>query len=166
VTIFRRARPAGYELLCPAQDAGPVFDRLIRAERLVALRLIGEEAWQLLQLEAGLPLPHADFAPARALFAREPSPISLGLTDRPGVDENERVLAGIEWDGDQPVPFARVFVGRKQVGRTLRSLYSPSLKCAIALAQHHARPLSRATREFAHLTEEAIRTLHPNREIL
>jgi DNA-binding transcriptional LysR family regulator len=37
---------------------------------------------------------------------------------------------------------------------------------AIALAQHHARPLSRATREFAYLTEEAIRTLHPNREIL
>ena len=135
VTVFRCRRPAGYELSCRAQDAVLLFDRLIRAERLLALRLIGEEALQLLQLEAGLPLPHADFAPARALFAREPSLKSLGFADRKGGEESERVLAGIEWDGDQPVPFARVFVGRKQMGRTLRSLYSPSLKCAIALAQ-------------------------------
>lgn len=136
VTIFRRARPAGYELSCRAQDAVPLFDRLIRAERLVALRLMGEEAWQLLQLEAGLPLPHADFAPARALFAREPSPAALGLKDGRGAGEGERrVLAGIELDGDEPAPFAPVFVGGEEMGRTLRSLYSPALKCAIALAQ-------------------------------
>jgi aminomethyltransferase len=137
VTIFRRTRPAGYELSCSAEDAIAVFDRLLRHGPLVALRLMGEEAFQLLQLEAGLPLPHADFAPAREAVAREPSPASLGFKDRAGSaeDEEHRVLAGIEWDGEQPAPFVPVFVGSKEAGRTLRSLYSPALKCAIALAQ-------------------------------
>ena len=104
VTVFRRARPAGYELSCRAQDAVLLFDRLvIRAGPLLALRLMGEDALQLLQLEAGLPLPHADFAPARELFACEPSPAALGLKDGRGAGESERrVLAGIEWDGDEP----------------------------------------------------------------
>jgi glycine cleavage system aminomethyltransferase T len=139
VTIFRRARPSGYELSCNAQDATPVFDRLLRHGPLLALRLMGEEGLQLLQLEAGLPLIHADFAPAREALAREPSPASLGFKDRPdGADDQaRRVLAGIEWDVEQPAPFAPVFAGGKEVGRTLRSLYSPALKCAIALAQLH-----------------------------
>jgi len=137
VTIFRRARLAGYELSCGAEDAVPVFDRIVRAGSLVALRLMGEDALQLLQLEAGLPLPHVDFAPAREALAREPSPASLGFKDgETGVEDAERrVLAGIEWDGEQPAPFATVFAGGKEIGRTLRSLYSPALKCAIALAQ-------------------------------
>ena len=137
VTIFRTGA-SGYELSCNAQDAVLVFDRLIRHGPLLALRLAGEEALQLLQLEAGLPLVHADFAPAREALAREPSPASLGFKDRPnGGDDSERrrVLAGIEWDAELPAPFAPVFADGKEVGRTLRSLYSPALKCVIALAQ-------------------------------
>jgi len=136
VTIFRRTRISGYELSCSAEDAIAVFDRLVRHGPLLALRLLGEEALQLLQLEAGLPLPHADFAPARIALTREPSPASLGFGVRfSSAEEGEqRVLAGIEWDGD-PAPFAPVFAGGKEIGRTLRSLYSPALKCAIALAQ-------------------------------
>jgi glycine cleavage system aminomethyltransferase T len=137
VTVFRRTRPPGYELSCRAEDAIPVFDRLMRHGPLLALRLMGEDGLQLLQLEAGLPLAHADFAPAREALAREPSPESLGFKGRPdrGDDSTRRVLAGIEWDGEQPAPFAPVFAGGKEVGRTLRSLYSPALRCAIALAQ-------------------------------
>jgi len=137
VTIFRRVRLSGYELSCNAQDAILVFDRLMRHAPLLALRLMGEEGLQLLQLEAGLPIVHADFAPAREALARKPSPESLGFK-KPSANDDEserRVLAGIEWDGDQPAPFAPVFAGGKEIGRTLRSLYSPALKCAIALAQ-------------------------------
>jgi len=137
VTVFRRPSAAGYELSCAAHDAIPVFDRLMRHAPLLALRLIGEDALQLLQLEAGLPLVHADFAPAREALASEPSPESLGFKARPHGDHDSarRVLAGIAWDSDQPAPFAPVFAGGKEVGRTLRSLYSPAMKCAIALAQ-------------------------------
>jgi aminomethyltransferase len=131
VTVFRCARMSGYELSCAAQDAIAVFDRLMRHAPLLALRLIGEDALQLLQLEAGLPLAHADFTPAREALA------SLGFKARSHGDNDygRRVLAGIAWDSDQPAPFAAVFAGGKEVGRTLRSLYSPALKCAIALAQ-------------------------------
>jgi aminomethyltransferase len=137
VTVFRCARASGYELSCAAQDAIAVFDRLMRHAPLLALRLIGEEALELLQLEAGLPLVHGDFAPAREALAREPSLASLGFKARSHGDSDSvrRVLAGIAWDSDQPAPFAPVFAGGKEVGRTLRSLYSPALKCAIALAQ-------------------------------
>ena len=135
VTIFHRARPSGYELSCGAQDAILVFDRLMRHAPLLALRLMGEEAVQLLQLEAGMPLAHADFAPARQALAHEPSPESLGFKHRPDGESAPRVLAGIAWDAEQPAPFAPVFAGGKEVGRTLRSLYSPASKCAIALAQ-------------------------------
>jgi aminomethyltransferase len=137
VTVFRCPRAHGYELSCAAQDAIPVFDRLMRHAPLLALRLIGEEALELLQLEAGLPLVHGDFAPAREALAREPSLASLGFKARSHGDSDSvrRVLAGIAWDSDQPAPFAPVFAGGKEVGRTLRSLYSPALKCAIALAQ-------------------------------
>jgi aminomethyltransferase len=136
VTVFRRTRVPGYELSCSTEDALAVFDRLIRHGPLLALRLMGEEALQLLQLEAGLPLPHADFEPARVASTSRPSPASLGFGVRSGrgEDDERRVLAGIEWDGD-PAPFAPVFAGGKEIGRTLRSLYSPALKCAIALAQ-------------------------------
>jgi aminomethyltransferase len=136
VTVFRRTRIPSYELSCSADDAIAVFDRLTRHGPLLALRLIGEEALQLLQLESGLPLPHGDFAPARIALTRDPSPVSLGFGARSssGDDGEQRVLAGIEWDGD-PAPFAPVFADGKEIGRTLRSLYSPALKCAIALAQ-------------------------------
>ena len=137
VTVFRCARLGGYELSCAADDGMLVFDRLFRGGRLVDLRLAGEETLQLLQLEAGMVLPYADFVPARDPFARTPSPAALGLPDLRG-DGGRRegpVLAGIELESDEPAPFAPVFAAGREAGRTLRSLYSPALKGAIALAE-------------------------------
>ena len=145
ITVFHCGRLGGYELSVAPEDATLAFDRLFRGRRLVSLRLAGEEALQLLQLEAGLPLPYLDFAPARELFARAPAPAPLGF-EQPhdaGGSTAKRVLAGLELESDQPLPFAPVFAGGGKVGRTLRSLYSPSLKAAIALAQvapKHASP--------------------------
>jgi glycine cleavage system aminomethyltransferase T len=92
-----------------------------------------------------LPLPYLDFTPAREPFARTPSPTALGFQHPhdPGGGAEARVLAGLELESDRPMPFAPVFSGGGEVGRTLRSLYSPSLKGAIALAElspKHAAP--------------------------
>jgi len=46
-----------------------------------------------------------------------------------------RVLAGLELEGDEPHPFAPVYRETIEVGRTLRSVYSLTLRRAIALAQ-------------------------------
>jgi glycine cleavage system aminomethyltransferase T len=104
---------------------------------LVALRLAGEETLQLLQLEAGVPLPHLDFAPAREPFARTPLPAALGAYELEDRNESEGglVLAGLELESDRPVAFAPVFAGHAAAGRTLRSLYSPAFRGAIALAE-------------------------------
>jgi glycine cleavage system aminomethyltransferase T len=116
-----------------------VFDRLYRARQLSRLRLAGEEAFQLLQMEAGLPLPYLDFTPARTPFACAPSPSALGLGESAQAKGAEGevaapVLAGLQLESEQSMSYARVFAGETEAGRSMRSLYSPTLKAAIALA--------------------------------
>lgn len=136
IRVFHRTRLGGFEVSVAPEDATLVFDRLYRAGRLVRLRLAGEEALQLLQLEAGLPLPYLDFTPARSSFARTPSPRALGFANPEEADGGAAgpVLAGLELESDQPMSYVPVFSGVTEAGRSMRSLYSPSLKAAIALA--------------------------------
>ncbi|MBV9418743.1 MAG: hypothetical protein JO348_03130, partial [Alphaproteobacteria bacterium] len=42
---------------------------------------------------------------------------------------------GVALDSAQPAPFTPLFLGPTQVGHTLSSVYSPTLRRAIALAQ-------------------------------
>ena len=136
VTVFRREALGAY-LISTAPDDGPkIFDRLMRAGHYFGLRLAGEEALAILELEAGLIRPHLDFEPARAPFAAAPTPSSLALTEagKISVDGANRHLVGLELDSGEPSPNAPVFYLGTEVGRTRRSLYSPALKCAIALA--------------------------------
>jgi glycine cleavage system aminomethyltransferase T len=137
VTVFHSAWPLGYEIACAPEDGALLLDRLFRRGSLFGLRLAGEEALQVLQLEAGMLAPHADYAPARQPFARIPVPAAFGLKDENApARQASAVLAGIELDGVEPLPFAPVFsnAGNK-IGSTLRSLYSPALRSAIALAE-------------------------------
>ena len=144
VTLWRDQRLGGYRLSCGNNDAALLFDRVLRAGRPFGLRLAGQNALDVLQLEAGLLLPDLDFTPARENFAREPWPSSLGL--EPALlaeDRAARVVVGIALNRDEPCPFMPVFRRNEEAGRTLRSLYSPALRRAIALVQltpAHASP--------------------------
>jgi aminomethyltransferase len=137
VTLWRDRQLDAYQLSCARDDAVALFDRLVRAGRPFGLRLAGQEAFELLQLEAGMVLPGVDFAPARQNFAREPLPSSLGLEAMSFAESNgtPRVLVGIELDRDEPCAFAPLFRETVEVGRTLRSAYSPALRRAVALTQ-------------------------------
>lgn len=135
----------GYEIACANDDGLFVFDRLWRAGQSASLQLAGQEAWETLLLEQGVPISGIDFTPARDWDASKPLAGSLGLGDLAGETNNapDRVLAGIECESEDPVPFAPVMDGNETVGATLRSAYSPALKRAIALAQlerAHATP--------------------------
>lgn len=132
VTLGRYARMNGFLVGCAADDGVIVFDRLMRAGKSVGLRLAGQEALELLHLEAGLVLPHLDFSPARDDVAREPLPSSLGISAPSG---ESRILVGVEFDGKEPYPFVPLFHEGNEVGRTLRSSYCLALRRAIALAQ-------------------------------
>jgi glycine cleavage system aminomethyltransferase T len=119
VTISRRARLGGFEMSCIREDAVVLFDRLTEAGRPHALSLIGQEALELLCLETGLLLSGLDYMPARNIGNRDPS---------------ANVLIGVEWDGAEPASCAPLFSNGLEVGRTLRSAYSPTLQRVIALA--------------------------------
>jgi glycine cleavage system T protein (aminomethyltransferase) len=132
VSLSREARLNAYVIACAADVGAHIFDRLLKAGLPLGLRLAGQQAVELLQLEAGIALPHLDFKPARANFALEPLPASLGVSAPAG---DMPVLAGVEFDSDGAYPFATLFHEGTEAGRTLCSAYSLALRRAIALAQ-------------------------------
>jgi aminomethyltransferase len=135
VTVSRRARLGGFEMSCIKEDAVVLFDRLMEAGRPHALSLIGQEALELLCLETGLLLAGLDYMPARNIGNRDPSADALGFADSETDDESAaNVLIGVEWDGVEPASCAPLFSNGTEVGRTLRSAYSPALQRVIALA--------------------------------
>jgi len=148
VTLSRFGEHGGYELWCKAEDGSIVWDRIAKAGAEYALRPVGLDAMDILDLEAGVPRPGRDYEPARDGFGAEPSPFDLGLeslTDDLHKLFNGRAASrgirktkarvGLEFDGETPMPHMPLLQGTEPVGRTWSSLYSPALRGAIALAQ-------------------------------
>ncbi len=148
VTVSRFGEHGGYELWCKAEDGSIVWDRIAKAGAAFAMRPAGLDAMDILDLEAGVPRPERDYEPSREGFGTEPSPFDLGLESL--IDENHKLFngraalqgiqktktrVGLEFDGETPMPHAPLLRGADTVGRTWSSLYSPSLRSAIALAQ-------------------------------
>ncbi len=147
VTVSRWGEHGGYEIWCAPDDAVLVWDRLMRTGAAYGIVPAGVFAMDVLDLEAGVPRPgarlqtgarslrcgadarrarselliddaHHGFNGRRALLAAKPS----------------RKLVGLEIESDGPAPFTPLMLNDKVVGHTLRSVYSPALKRAIALA--------------------------------
>ena len=121
--------------------------RMMRAGAAYGIVPAGLAAMDVLDLEAGVPRPELDYKPARAASDAEPMPAALGLESL--IDDAHhgfngrraflaakpsRKLVGLEIDSDEPAPFTPLMLNDKVVGHTLRSVYSPALKRAIALA--------------------------------
>ncbi len=143
VTLSRFGEHGGYEIACKADDAALVWDRIVKAGAVYALKPAGVAAMDILDLEAGVPRPGRDYEPTRGGFDVQPTPTELGLESLVDADHTlfngraaylaaprGRTRVGIELDGETPAPHAAL----KQGGRTLHSLYSPALQRAIALA--------------------------------
>jgi folate-binding protein YgfZ len=131
----------GYDILCPANEAANVWQRLIQAGAQPA----GREACEILRIEAGLPCEGADidentFAPEVGRIAQTISYAKgcyLGqesivmARDRGQVN---RSLVGVKLP-QGPVPRGSLlFAQGKEVGRVTSSVLSPRLGSAIGLA--------------------------------
>jgi aminomethyltransferase len=147
VTLSRFGELGGYEIRCAPDDGLIVWDRLMRAGEDFAIAPAGVAALDILDIEAGQAQPWLDFAPAREPDAAAPGPRALGLESLIDKDHTSfsghagflsqsggRTLVGLEIASDTPAPFTPVMLGGKSVGQTLRSVYSPALRRAIALA--------------------------------
>jgi aminomethyltransferase len=142
VTISRRSKLGGFELSCSADNGVILFDRLMEAGRPHQISLIGQEALEILCLEAGILLAGLDYTPARDIGSRFPSASSLGFAPAKG---DAAALVGLEWDGLKEASFSALYRDGRKVGETLRSVYSPALQRVIALASVQADYAKRGT---------------------
>jgi aminomethyltransferase len=153
VTLSRWGEHGGYELWCKPDDGVVVWDRLMRAGVGFGIQPMGLAAMDLLDIEAGVARPGRDYVPACEPFAKQPTPLALGLEtlideDHKGFNGREawlrarltetRRLAGIELEGETPASFTPLLRDGKAVGHTMISAFSPALRRAIALAQIEA----------------------------
>lgn len=134
----------GYELVLPAEEAGPWWDRLLAAAAAVGGRACGLGARDTLRTEAGYPLHGQDLTP-------EITPVQARCGWAVGWDKPEfwgrdalvaerrdgpaRRLWGIRMAG-RGVPRAgmTVFAGDTSLGRITSGTFSPTLRTGIALA--------------------------------
>jgi aminomethyltransferase len=160
VTVSRFGEHGGFELWCAADDGILLWDRIARAGENFGLAIAGLDAMDVLDLEAGVGRPERDYTPARDGLATSPNPRALGLESL--IDEShhtfngraayletrekeQRRLAGVEIESATPAPFTPLTINGRVVGHTLRSVYSPALRRAIALAQVDAAYVKPAT---------------------
>lgn len=150
VTLSRFGEHGGYELWCGADDGLLLWDRIADAGKNFGIVPAGLDAMDVLDLEAGVARPELDYMPARDGHASSPNPVELGLASLVAEDHHtfngrdgylasqkttRRRLVGIEIDSDVPAPFTPLHANSRDAGNTLRSVFSPSLRKAIALAQ-------------------------------
>jgi folate-binding protein YgfZ len=130
----------GYDLLCPADQAGALWQKLLDA----GARPAGLEAWNVLRIEAGTPvygidLDESTFAPEAGRTATAISynkgcylgqePIVMAR-DRGVV---QRGLIGLLVGSEPAPPGSLLFREDKEVGRITSSAFSPRLGQAVAL---------------------------------
>ncbi len=129
----------GFDLVCPVGEAGQVRQRLAA----VGARPAGREAWEVLRIEAGLPVYGIDmdentFAPevgrTEAISYKKgcylgQEPIVMAR-DRGVV---QRMLTGLLVGAEPAARGALLYRDNREVGRVTSSAWSPRLGCAVAL---------------------------------
>jgi len=143
----------GYELWVDAADAETLWDRLFEAGKLHGIQPMGDEALQMLRIEAGFIQAGHDFMPAHATVrtGHTRSPFELGLSwlvdfkkpvfnGRRALLEEQKHghrynLVKLDIDGNKPAHDSFVYTkNNKLVGTVTSAMWSPSAKASIALA--------------------------------
>jgi aminomethyltransferase len=152
----------GYELWIEPEHAEVLWDRLFAAGSLHGIKAMGDEALQMLRVEAGFIQACHEFMPAHATvrtgYTRSPFELGLGwLVDfkkpvfngRKALLEEKRNghrfnLVKLDIDGNKPARDSFVYSkSKKLIGTVTSAHWSPSAKASIALASvetPHGRP--------------------------
>jgi len=160
----------GYELWLRPGDAERVWDLLMAAGEFRGIRPIGSRALDLVRIEAGFLLPHADFMPAgealRPTRGRTPFDLDLAwLVDfHKGHFNGRRALlaerargsryrvVGLDVEGNKPARDAFVYHDRARIaGHVTSAMWSPTCKRNIAIGIIESRYLAHADRLWAEI---------------
>ena len=138
--------PSQVEMLLP-REAGALLEKEIRKESVSkSLQDVGDEAWEILRLEAGIPLFGVDMDEQRyPMEARLSRAVSLTkgcfvgqevVAKATNVGGVNNLLMGLRLDGASvPARGSAVLSGEgKQVGMITSAVFSPRNRCPIALA--------------------------------
>lgn len=143
----------GCELICAANEALAVWERLFAAGGTVGVTPVGLGARDTLRLEAAMPLYGHELSEAV-------NPIEAGLSfavnlggrefvgcealERFARDANQPIRVGLQLDGKRvPRQGAAVFRGDEQVGTVTSGTFSPTFERPIAMA--YVQPSAQAT---------------------
>ncbi len=143
----------GYELWIEPEHALTLWDRLFKAGEAHGILPMGNDALEMLRIEAGFILAGVDFLPAQQAVrpSHTRSPLELGLDwlvhfDKPNFNGRRALmaekengsryrLAKLDIDGNKPANDSFVYTrDKKYVGTVTSAAWSPSAKASIALA--------------------------------
>lgn len=132
----------GYDIMCLNRVAALVWDLLLRA----GARPAGTQAFEMLRVEAGLPIYGRDMDETR--FVVEVGRVAQAISYQKGCylgqepivmardrGQVQRTLLGLKLAGKEPVPpGSKIWREGKEVGLITSSVLSPRLEQAVALA--------------------------------
>ena len=136
----------GYEIFCHTDAALPVWDAVMEAGAEYGITPMGNEALDIIRIEAGLMAAGHEFGPdidafesglGFAVDLQKEDFIGKEALLRNSTDENvRRKLVGLKFEGNEvPVHGDGVYIDRRQVGVITSATRSPALGCAIAMAR-------------------------------
>lgn len=138
----------GFDLIVATTALGHVAKQLTETGKKFSAAWVGEEAQEILRIEAGVPLYGVDFSEESLLLeVGLDNAVSFTKGCYLGQEVVERIrsrghvnrkLSGLLLDGDEIArPGDQVSAGDKQIGVITSSVHSPSLKRPIALGYIH-----------------------------
>ena len=136
----------GYEIFCHTDAALPLWDALMEAGAEFGITPMGNEALEIIRIEAGLMAAGLEFGPDVDAFESGLGfAVDLNKENFTGKDAlqrntaegaTRRNLVGLKFDGDEvPLHGDGVYVDRRQVGVVTSATRSPALGSAIAMAR-------------------------------
>jgi folate-binding protein YgfZ len=135
---------AGYDLIIPLSAVAKVAQKLTGAGEQYAAKWVGEEAQNILRIEAGIPRYSVDFSEDNLLLeVGIDHAVSFTKGCYLGQEVVERIrsrghvnkkLHGLLLDGETPVAAgAAIEASTKPIGMITSSVFSPALKQAVAM---------------------------------
>ena len=148
ITRFSHTGEDGFDLFVPTAAINSVAQRFSENGKAFAAKWVGEQAQEVLRVEAGIPLYGVDFTEDNLLLEVElPHAVSFEKGCYLGQEVVERIrsrghvnkrLCGLLLSAQDPVPSgATIRAGEKEVGAVTSCIYSPALEQAIALGYVH-----------------------------
>ena len=139
--IERLALP-GFDLVCPRGDAGDLWNDLVKK----GARAAGPEAFEILRIEAGVPVDGIDIGADRFVVEVGRTKQAICYTkgcylgQEPIVMARDRghanrTLLGLKVEGVEPLPAgAKVTLNGQEIGQVTSSVWSPLVGAVLALA--------------------------------